>query len=87
MIHADLRDKVAESHLRLPDLVVLTELKTPRMWFPVALQGRKDAMGYLYRLDGRELLVIRHGLGASVTYRISETEVLEIEEPIMFNVE
>ena len=37
LISADLGERVA--HLVLPDLVALTELKVPIMWFPVDEQG------------------------------------------------
>ena len=37
MIKADLGERAA--HLVLPDLVALTELKVPEMWFPVGEQG------------------------------------------------
>ena len=37
IISADLGEGVA--HLVLPDLVALTELKVPEMWFPVGEQG------------------------------------------------
>jgi hypothetical protein len=37
IIKADLGERVA--HLILPDLVALTELKVPEMWFPVGEQA------------------------------------------------
>jgi hypothetical protein len=37
IIRADLRGNMA--HLVLPDLVALTELRVPEMWFPVGDQG------------------------------------------------
>jgi hypothetical protein len=37
IIKADLGERV--THLVLPDLVALTELKVPEMWFPVGEQG------------------------------------------------
>lgn len=37
MIKADLGERAA--HLVVPDLVALTELKVPEMWFPVGEQG------------------------------------------------
>jgi hypothetical protein len=39
-IRLDLRDSTGElANLRLPDLVVLTELKEPMMWFPLKPRG------------------------------------------------
>lgn len=76
------------SHLRLPDLDVLTELKEPLMWFPLKPSPPNRIRGYIYRLDGRELLVQSFGVsvdGSTKLYRISEKGALEIEEAITFS--
>jgi hypothetical protein len=40
LIRVDLRESTQElANLRLPDLVVLTELKVPIMWFPLKPRG------------------------------------------------
>lgn len=41
--------------------------------------------GYVYRLDGRDLLVISYGMGDPKKYRISANGVLQIEEAVIFN--
>ncbi|KAJ6167567.1 hypothetical protein N7497_000410 [Penicillium chrysogenum] len=43
--------------IRLPPLAALTELERPEMWFPLALFRK----AFLYRLDGRELVVLSLG--------------------------
>lgn len=39
LIHAELADPSISKNLRLPQLVVLTELENPEMWFPVYPQS------------------------------------------------
>ncbi|KAK2005498.1 HET-domain-containing protein [Colletotrichum eremochloae] len=61
IIRADLGVQMA--HLILPDLVALTELKVPQMWFPVGEQGDpKCAVGYIYKLEDRTLIVTKLGI-------------------------
>ncbi|KAK2051671.1 HET-domain-containing protein [Colletotrichum caudatum] len=61
IIRADLGAQMA--HLILPDLVALTELRVPQMWFPVGEQGDpKCAVGYIYELEDRTLVVTKLGI-------------------------
>lgn len=47
----------------LPDLVALTELRNPEMWFPLGAQRTgRQAVGYRYRLEDRELVVTKLGI-------------------------
>ncbi len=106
LIARDLESRDEGKHLWLPELVVLTELELPEMWFPISSPEAKDPMvvqlshnvcsiymliilqGYVYRLDGRELLVKSSGVDeshGSREYRISEEGVFEIEEAFTFN--
>ena len=41
IISTDLGDHIGSEHIRLPELIVLTELATPQMWFPV--KGTKSS--------------------------------------------
>jgi hypothetical protein len=70
VIRGRVADLVDEHRLRLPELDVLTELATPRMWFPVpGMYG-----GFRYVLEGRELKVdswIRVVGGSGETHRIT----------------
>ncbi|GAM42493.1 hypothetical protein TCE0_044r16524 [Talaromyces pinophilus] len=88
LIRKDLqKQKCRIADFRLPDLVVLTEMKEPLMWFPLKPSPVKGVRGYLYLLDGRDLLVKSFGVsddGSAKLYRISRSGVLEIEEAITF---
>ena len=106
LITRDLGSRDEGKFLRLPELVVLTELELPEMWFPISSPEAKDPMviqlshkvcsiytlimpqSYVYRLDGRELLVKSFAVDefhGSKEYRISEGGVFEIEEAVTFN--
>ncbi|KAI9651883.1 MAG: hypothetical protein M1829_002119 [Trizodia sp. TS-e1964] len=74
-----------QEHLYLPVLEVLTEMEVPQMWFPVKFLTNSPA-GYVYRLDGRELVVRSYGIqaaGAHQTYRITERDIRTIDEAII----
>ncbi|KIW61705.1 hypothetical protein PV05_01795 [Exophiala xenobiotica] len=76
------------ANLRLPELELLTELKNPEMYFP--LKSPNIAMGYFYRLDGRELLVTCLGISSSSRpryFRISERGAREIQDAVLFDME
>ncbi|MCJ1366037.1 hypothetical protein MMC16_005162 [Acarospora aff. strigata] len=86
LIRNDLRDRVEIEHIYLPVLVVLTELEVPQMWFPVKFHKYSPA-GYVYRLDGRELVVRSYNIKASdatQTYRITQEKTLIIDEALVF---
>ncbi|OKL58457.1 hypothetical protein UA08_06368 [Talaromyces atroroseus] len=88
LIRKDLYGQSGEiASLRLPDLIVLTELKEPLMWFPLKPNPLRRSRSYLYRLDSRDLLVksfsVSHD-GNPKLYRISRSGVLEIEDAITF---
>ncbi|KAH6667471.1 hypothetical protein B0J14DRAFT_704554 [Halenospora varia] len=77
------------ANLRLPELVVLTELRVPLMWFPLKPAVTGSPRGYMYRLDRRELLVKSFRIGDPGNiklFRISEAGLMEIEEAIVFNI-
>ncbi|KAF2848222.1 HET-domain-containing protein [Plenodomus tracheiphilus IPT5] len=47
----------------LPDLVALTELRVPEMWFPLGVQQAvHQVVGYRYRIEERELVVTKLGI-------------------------
>ncbi|KAK0810728.1 hypothetical protein LTR75_005456 [Friedmanniomyces endolithicus] len=72
--------------LRLPELELLTELENPAMYFP--LKSPKIKMGYIYRLDGRNLVVMSLGMSSSEElkyYRITEQDVQELQDAIFFD--
>ncbi|KAM3074467.1 hypothetical protein ACMFMG_002729 [Clarireedia jacksonii] len=79
----------ATKGLRLPELDVLGELRMPLMWFPLRKRRGEGALrGYLYRLDGRELLVKSFGVsenGEPVMYRITTDQTREIETAVIFD--
>ncbi|PVH97328.1 hypothetical protein DM02DRAFT_730649 [Periconia macrospinosa] len=85
MIRADSR---GVSNLVLPELVTLTELRIPEMWFPLKHKSAKEhAVGYRYRLDNRELVVVKLCIEkkSPSVYRISEGVAAPIQRPIISN--
>ncbi|KAH8703273.1 hypothetical protein BGW36DRAFT_403710 [Talaromyces proteolyticus] len=79
LIRADLGNLILAKTLRLPKLIVLIELNTPQMWFPVKLASN-SLQGYFCILDQRELVVKSlgtHKSGQPQQYRISESGVCE----------
>ncbi|KAH8683230.1 hypothetical protein BGZ60DRAFT_524566 [Tricladium varicosporioides] len=76
-------------YLRLPELAPLTELVVPEMWFPLkTLSAKKAPRGYMYRLDGRELVVKIFGIRSPDDerfYRISVAGRRAIAEGVAFN--
>ncbi|KAF7508634.1 hypothetical protein GJ744_009026 [Endocarpon pusillum] len=86
LIRGDLAGRPEDAQLRLPELELLTELENPEMYFP--LKSPKIAMGYFYRLDGRELLVMSLGISSSGQrkyYRVTERGAREIQDAILFD--
>ncbi|KAK1814275.1 hypothetical protein LTR12_011320 [Friedmanniomyces endolithicus] len=72
--------------LRLPELELLTELENPEMYFP--LKSPKTKMGYIYRLDGRNLVVMSLEISSSEAlkyFRITEQDVQELQDAIFFD--
>jgi hypothetical protein len=59
MIRADCPE---DEFLILPDINVLTELRTPEMWFPVSKRTASEyARSYQYKLQSRDLVVTKRG--------------------------
>lgn len=90
LIKSDLTTFANQEHLRLPELAMLTDMEIPEMWFPLkSLENHPtSSRGYLYRLDGRELVVKAFGIrdvDDSRLYRISTTETREIIEGVIFD--
>lgn len=46
LVHAELAGFALLKYLRLPQLVVLTELENPEMWFPIQPQSQHGRVGY-----------------------------------------
>ena len=71
---------IDQRYIQLPLLEVLEELGSEAMWFPVAFNERR---GFLYQLDGRELMVRAVGLDvgtASGDWRISIEGAKEVQQ-------
>ncbi|EAW09753.1 uncharacterized protein ACLA_039690 [Aspergillus clavatus NRRL 1] len=86
LIHAELADPSISKNLRLPQLVVLTELENPEMWFPVYPQS-EHGKGFLFRLDGRELVVLSVGRSAPASkqlFRVMTTGWTAIQDAVVF---
>ncbi|EAW21388.1 uncharacterized protein NFIA_065520 [Aspergillus fischeri NRRL 181] len=89
LIHAELAGLAHLKYLRLPQLVVLTELENPQMWFPIQPQSQ-HGRGFLFRLDGRELVVLSVGRNppqSKQLYRvsaISATGWIAIHDAVVF---
>ncbi|KAI0454234.1 hypothetical protein F5B21DRAFT_245680 [Xylaria acuta] len=69
------------SRLYLPLLKPLTELYTSAVWFPI--RCNHPGAGYLYRLDGRDLLVQSRNIMAvdyEATYRLADGEIFDVTE-------
>ncbi|KAI0859947.1 hypothetical protein F4860DRAFT_237810 [Xylaria cubensis] len=69
------------NRLYLPLLEPLTELHMSAVWFPI--RCNHPGAGYLYRLDGRDLLVQSRNIVAvnhEVTYRLAESEIFDVTE-------
>ncbi|KAI1750409.1 hypothetical protein F4782DRAFT_250534 [Xylaria castorea] len=69
------------SRLYLPLLEPLTELHMSAVWFPIRCDH--PGAGYLYRLDGRDLLVQSRNVMAmnhEVTYRLAHSEIFDVTE-------
>ncbi|KAI0466080.1 hypothetical protein F4859DRAFT_337086 [Xylaria cf. heliscus] len=72
---------VDTSRLYLPLLEPLTELHMSAVWFPI--RCNHPGAGYLYRLDGRDLLVQSRNVmevGHEVTYRLADGEIFDVTE-------
>ncbi|KAF2153785.1 hypothetical protein K461DRAFT_320014 [Myriangium duriaei CBS 260.36] len=88
MIIKDLGDWVEDEQMDLPALEVLVELKDESMWFPVKINRESEGAGYLYRLDGRDLLVERCQIRTEqekTQYRITVRGIHRIEAAILAN--
>ncbi|KAF7157872.1 hypothetical protein CNMCM5623_002306 [Aspergillus felis] len=86
LIHAELAGFAHLEHLRLPQLVVLTELENPEMWFPIQAQSQ-HGRGFLFRFDGRELVVLSVGRNppqSKQLYRVSATGWTAIRDAVVF---
>ncbi|GFF49737.1 hypothetical protein IFM61606_05377 [Aspergillus udagawae] len=86
LIHAELAGFAHLEHLRLPQLVVLTELENPEMWFPIQPQSQ-HGRGFLFRFDGRELVVLSVGRNPpqpKQLYRVSATGWTAIQDAVVF---
>lgn len=102
LIRDQLGHEVTSEHLYLPELVPLTELEIPEMWFPLRSNSQTlrvrdlalhfvslltESQGYMYRLDGRQLVVKSYGISTPTStqaYRITEQDAQEIEDAIVF---
>jgi hypothetical protein len=81
LIREQVGDLVDISRFYLPLLEPLTELHKSAVWFPIRCK-HPDA-GYLYRLDGRDLLVQSRNIMAmnhKVTYRLTDGEIFDVTE-------
>ncbi|KAH1433938.1 hypothetical protein KXX32_000986 [Aspergillus fumigatus] len=86
LIHAELAGFAHLKYLRLPQLVVLTELENPQMWFPIQPPSQ-HRRGFLFRLDGRELVVLSIGRNppqSKQLYRVSATGWVAIHDAVVF---
>ncbi|RHZ66867.1 uncharacterized protein CDV56_105112 [Aspergillus thermomutatus] len=86
LIHTELAGFALPKYLRLPQLVVLTELENPEMWFPIQPQSQ-HGRGFLFRLDGRELVVLSVGRSPPMPkqlYRVSATGWTAIHDAVVF---
>ncbi|KAK1073934.1 hypothetical protein LTR12_001341 [Friedmanniomyces endolithicus] len=86
LIESDIALLPQQYSLRLPELELLTELENPEMYFP--LKSPKTKMGYIYRLDGRNLVVMSLGISSSEElkyFRITEQDVQELQDAIFFD--
>ncbi|KAJ2989685.1 hypothetical protein NUW58_g3340 [Xylaria curta] len=77
---------VDASRLYLPLLEPLTELHMSAIWFPI--RCNHPGAGYLYRLDGRDLLIQSRNIIAKVheaTYRLADGEIFDVtDNPVIF---
>ncbi|KAI0873246.1 hypothetical protein GGS24DRAFT_517778 [Hypoxylon argillaceum] len=81
LIERQIVDLADLSKLYLPLLEPLTELYMSAVWFPI--QCKHPGAGYLYRLDGRDLLVRARSIMAvdeEVTYRLAGDEIFDVTE-------
>ncbi|KAM7188500.1 hypothetical protein V8F20_010518 [Naviculisporaceae sp. PSN 640] len=77
-----------KNRIHLPVLEVLTEYEPGSTWFPIRLEAGRES-GYMYRLDSRHLLVWSVNVvapGTNTKYRITEEEVFEVHEALVFPV-
>ncbi|KAF9885069.1 hypothetical protein FE257_000800 [Aspergillus nanangensis] len=68
--------------LRLPQLVALTELEYPEMWFPIRCLKR----GFLFRLDDRDVVVLSTGRPKDPRrqlFRVTTTKWTRIHDAIV----
>jgi hypothetical protein len=102
LIRDQLGHEVTSEHLYLPELVPLTELEIPEMWFPLRSNSQTlrvrdlalhfvllltEPQGYMYRLDGRQLVAKSYGISTPTStqaYRITEQDTQKIEDAIVF---
>ncbi|KAI3320736.1 hypothetical protein HD806DRAFT_506039 [Xylariaceae sp. AK1471] len=81
LIQRQVDDLVDISRLYLPLLEPLTELHMSAVWFPIRCQH--PGAGYLYRLDGRDLLVQPRNImevNHEITYRLTDGEIFDVTE-------
>ncbi|KAI1177870.1 hypothetical protein F4777DRAFT_167691 [Nemania sp. FL0916] len=79
LIQQQMEDLVDVSKLYLPLLEPLTELHTSAVWFPIRCE--RPGTGYLYRLDGRDLLVRSVNIletDREVTYRLANGDIFDV---------
>ncbi|KAK0935873.1 hypothetical protein LTR29_012572 [Friedmanniomyces endolithicus] len=86
LIEGDMALLPQQYPLRLPELELLVELENPEMYFP--LKSPKTKMGYIYRLDGRHLVVMSLAISSAEElryFRITEQNVQELQDAIFFD--
>ncbi|KAK3361499.1 hypothetical protein B0T24DRAFT_684538 [Lasiosphaeria ovina] len=85
LIQHELGNAIHDAMLHLPELEVLTEFEPTPTWFPIRIGDRHS--GYMYQLDARHLLVRSvnvQGNGIDIKYRITEEEILIVDEALVF---
>ncbi|EXJ96338.1 hypothetical protein A1O1_01464 [Capronia coronata CBS 617.96] len=80
--------RIRNHKIYLPPLEPLTELERNQcFWFPVKLSVAEGLNGFVYQLDGRDLVVeVRKSpdSGESTMWRVTEDGFFEIEDAVLF---
>ncbi|KAK4895067.1 hypothetical protein LTR49_028320 [Elasticomyces elasticus] len=87
MIRRDLGERIDREHLYLPVLEVMTELDDDAVWFEVQNHRFANA-GYIFRLDGRDLVVRCHHIYTAESlknYRITQQGITEVIDATLMN--